>query len=52
MPGGDWSVKFSGATNGAGNWFYGGDGKAEIKLDANGAYTVSGGSGAAVQGKL
>lgn len=45
-------MKFSGATNGAGNWFYSGDGKAQIKVDSNGTYTVSGGTGAAVQGKL
>jgi hypothetical protein len=45
-------VKFSGATNGAGNWFYGGDGKAQIDVEAGGVYTVSGGTGAKVQGKL
>jgi hypothetical protein len=45
-------VKFSGATNGAGNWFYGGEGKAQINVGANGEYTVSGGSGTEVKGKL
>jgi hypothetical protein len=45
-------VKFSGATNGAGNWFYSGDGKAQIDIEGSGAYTVSGGTGTAVKGKL
>jgi len=50
--GGDWSVRFSGATNGNGNWFYSGGGKAQIDVGAGGAYTVSGGSGANVVGQL
>jgi hypothetical protein len=52
VPGGDWSVKFSGATNGAGNWFYSGEGKAQIDLEKGGEYTVSGGTGPKVHGKL
>jgi len=49
---GEESVNFSGSTNGTGDWSYSDDGKAHIQVSDEGVYTVSGGTGDDVQGRL